>query len=65
MSDGSWFDNGKFGGCFAVGSMQTYEYTLYEIDIPLYLDHSFAVELYVAWIVLRARHAHLDRPEGD
>ena len=64
MSDGSWFDDGKCGGCFVVGSMQTYEYRLYEVDIPLYLDHSFAVELYVAWTVLRARHGSLNRPEG-
>ena len=64
MLDGSWFDDGKCGGCFVVGSMQTYEYTSYEVGNSLYLDHSFGVELYVAWTVLRARHAHLDRPEG-
>ena len=64
MLDGSGFDNGKCGGCFAAGSIQTHEYTRYEIDMPLYLDHSFAVELYVAWTALRARHANLDRPEG-
>ena len=35
-----------------------------KFDIALYLDHSFAVELYVAWTVLRARHANLNGPEG-
>ena len=64
MSDGSWFDDGRCGGCFAVGSRRTYEYHLYEIDIPLYLDHSFVVEQYVAWTALCAHHANLHRPEG-
>ena len=31
----------------------TFRYTLYPMVIALLLDHSYAVELYVAWILLR------------
>ena len=53
MTDGSWYPDGRCGGCIAVVCTQTYQYTLYPVVFPLSLDHSYAVELYVAWILLR------------
>ena len=53
MIDGSWYPNGRCGGCIAVVCTHTYQYTLYQVVIPLSLDHSYVVELYVAWILLR------------
>ena len=40
----------------AVGDAVTPEYTLYPIQIPIQLHHSFAVEVYVAWILLNIRY---------
>ena len=53
MTDGSWYPDGRCGGCIAVICTQTYQYTPYPVVIPLSLDHSYAVELHVAWILLR------------
>ena len=55
MTDGSWYRDGRCGGCIAVVCTHTYQYTLYPVVVPLSLDHSYAVELYVARILLRIR----------
>ena len=53
MTDGSWYPDGCCGGCIAITCTHKYQYTLYLVVIPLSLDHPYAVELYVAWILLR------------
>ena len=55
MTDGSWYPDGRCGGCIAIVCTHTYQCTLYPVVIPISLDHSYAVELYVAWILLRIR----------
>ena len=49
MIDGSWHPDGRCGGCIAIVCGDTFQYTLYPVVILLSLDHSYAVELYVAW----------------
>ena len=55
MTDGSWYPDGRCGGCIAIVCTHTYQHTLYPVVIPISLDHSYTVELYVAWILLRIR----------
>ena len=50
MTDGSSYPDGRCGGCIAIVCTHTYQYTLYPVVIPIYLDYSYAAELYVAWI---------------
>ena len=50
MTDGSSYPDGRCGGCIAIVCGDTFHYTLYPVVIPLSLDHSYVVELYVAWI---------------
>ena len=55
MTGGSWHPHGRCGGCIAIVCTHTYQYTLYPVAIPISLDQSYAVELYVAWILSRVR----------
>ena len=55
MVDGSWYPDGHRGGCIAIVCTHTYQCTLYPVVITISLDHSYAVELYVAWILLCIR----------
>ena len=55
MRDGSWYPDGRRGGCTAIVCAHTYQYTLYPVVIPISLDHSYTIELYVAWILVRIR----------
>ena len=55
MTGGSWHPDGRCGGCIAIVCTHTYQYTLYPVAIPISLDQSYAVELYVAWILSRVR----------
>ena len=56
VTDGSRYPTGQCGGAIAVGDAVAVEYTLYPIRIPIQLDHSFAAEVYVAWILLHIRY---------
>ena len=56
IQDASWFPSGRHsGGAVAVLDMHTNHYMLHRILIPIFCDNSYQAELYVAWVVLRAR----------
>ena len=55
MTDGSWYPDGRCGGCIGVVCTHTYQHTLCPVVNPLSLDHSYAVQLYVTWILLRIK----------
>ena len=56
LQDASWFPTGRHsGGVVAVLDVHTGHCTLHRIPIPILCDNSYQVELYVAWVVLRAR----------
>ena len=56
LQDASWFPTGRHsGGVVAVLDVHTGHYTLHRIPIPIFCDNLYQAELYVAWIVLRAR----------
>ena len=51
MTNGSGHPDGRFGACIAIICTDTYQYTLYQVVIPISLDHSYAGESYVAWML--------------
>ena len=53
VTDGSRLSHGRVGGVVAICDSDTLVYQVYPIHRPIYLDHSFAIEMYVAWITLR------------
>ena len=63
VTDGSRYLDGRCGGAIAIGNADNLEYTVYPVHIPIQLDHSFVVELYVAWILLPIRNNH-DTQDG-
>ena len=55
VTDGSRLSDGRVGGALAICDYDTMEYTVYPIHCPISLDHSFAIEMYVAWVTLLVR----------
>ena len=56
IQDASWFLSGRHsGGVVAVLDVHTDHFELHRIPIPIFCDNSYQAELYVAWVVLRAR----------
>ena len=56
IPDASWFPSGRhIGGAVAVLNVHTDHYTLHRIPIPIFCHNSYQAQLYVAWVVLRAR----------
>ena len=48
VGDGSWYSRGKCGGAFAIGSVTSTRVDLYHVVIPIFMDHAYMAELYVA-----------------
>ena len=56
LQGASWFPTGRHSkGAIAVLDVHTGHYTLHRIPIPILCNNSYEAELYVAWVVLRAR----------
>ena len=56
IQDAFWFPLGRHsGGAVAVLDVHTDHDELHPIPIPIFCDNSYQAELYVAWVVLRAR----------
>ena len=55
VTDGSRLSDGRVQGALAICDSDTLQYTVYPNHCPIRLDHSCAIETYVAWITLRIR----------
>ena len=59
VTDGSWFPSHCCGGAFVVVCLDTLTWVVCPVSVPCHLDHSYAMEVYISWVLCQIKHALL------